>query len=121
MEDFIARNQKKLYEAWSAIAMSQEIKYESVFCNSFLIYLQGESVKKKQSNWADTNLFFTLICEMILFKIPLNVVNSNSFVILFKCNCLDKSLTYEANYLLLYSFNIITPYILYIQGWEKVG
>lgn len=29
MEDFIARNQRKLYEAWSAIAMSQEIKYES--------------------------------------------------------------------------------------------
>lgn len=50
---------------------------------------------------------------MILHKISLKVVNSNSFVILLKFNCLNIYLVYEANYLLLYSFNVIL-YIMYI-------
>lgn len=51
---------------------------------------------------------------MTLRKIPLNVVNSNSLVILFKFNYLDIYLVYEANHLILYSFNVTIPYIIYI-------
>lgn len=46
-------------------------------------------------------------------SIPLNVVNSSSFLTLFKYNYLDMYLIYEENYLLFYSFHVTIPYVIY--------